>query len=183
MRKARNATETEAPEDCDPKLLWTKDLPKAARNFNQASRFEALERVKSILSDQTCKAWFLSGGDEGAAWLLAGKGAMLTDAEFQALLRVRIMIPATDRTPYAGSCKHCANGQQGSLGLHVLHCQGANMHHQGGARTGIGQDAIETLKQPSIGHSLASSRKRPSPQVHWTLTSRERRTTGASKKE
>jgi len=125
-RKARNATETEAPEDCDPKLLWTKDLPKAARNFNQASRFEALERVKSILSDQTCKAWFLSGGDEGAAWLLAGKGAMLTDAEFQALLRVRIMIPATDRTPYAGSCKHCANGQQGSLGLHVLHCQGAN---------------------------------------------------------
>jgi len=57
------------------------------------------------------------------------------------------------------------------------------MHHQGGALMGIGQDATATLKQPSIGHSLASSKKRPSLQVHWTLTNRERLTTGASKKE
>jgi hypothetical protein len=106
--------------------LWEKQLSKGAAIFNAAAHAPALERILKLIPDPEQKAYLLSGGEDGAAWLLSYRTRLLTDPEIQALLRARILAPPTERTPLPGQCARCSPGRETGNGIHALECQGAN---------------------------------------------------------
>ena len=88
-----------------------------AKKYAEAERQRVLSQLPPTLA-----AWVRSSGGDGARFLRASgftNSVKLTDAEFGALLRVRIGLPPSDLTPVSGKCKHCPGM---ASPLHSLHC-------------------------------------------------------------
>ena len=108
-----------------PEEMWKTPLRKVASHFNTAAHKQALENVLTLTPSRENKAYLLSGGEEGAAWLLSYEGKRLTDPEFQALLRARILAPPRTGTPPEGPCRRCGK-PDGGIGVHALECTKVN---------------------------------------------------------
>ena len=87
------------------------------------------QRVLDQIADPLARAWFRSGGGDGARVLLNGGpeapfSQQLAPTSFVALLRTRLGLPPSDTTPVSGECPHCTGVGKGiePSGLHALRC-------------------------------------------------------------
>jgi hypothetical protein len=104
-----------------------KPLRKATKALAEARRGGRLKEVLDSLPTEQHRAWLLSGGGEGACYLMANTflpgvtGPSST--QFKALVRTRLSLLPTDDTPANLPCPHCNDAVMDPCGLHQLTCK------------------------------------------------------------
>jgi hypothetical protein len=109
-----------------PVHYFSEPMPKLSRLLNHHDGEAQAKAVLNFIPDAQDRAVFLSGGDDGATFLLtkfASRQALQSE-EFAALARARLGLPATCNTPPPGLCHLCAKPCDTS-GTHVLECTAA----------------------------------------------------------
>ena len=174
---ARGLTKPIEALDVTTDTLFSSQLSGMSRALSSQSAASRRDEVLRQLTPSLA-AWVRSGGDNGGRFLRASGHTLkpgLTDAEFRAMLRVRIGLSPTDDTPLHGTCQRKGCRSEHSA-LHNLYCMEGGQGGLAGQRSArhavVKAAVITTINDCArkCGHNIfADSTKEPAYKDFYEL--------------